>query len=197
MKKILFSVFIVFCLLFSMVSCNDSDVSGGLDDVTENGGESGGGSDGSGKTENDTEDDGRQETDDGGSAEIEDGFVYSVNSKKYHLPACRFVSSMKEESKVVFDGTIEELSSLGYTPCKTCKPDPNYDYETKNDEVSDKDFIDVDSGYTYVTNPSSMKFHYSGCTAVKNTNAENKVYSNVARSELVRQGYEPCGICNP
>ena len=193
MKKILFFVFMALCLLFSMVSCNEPDPSIGNDDVTENGDPSEDG----GKNEDGTESDEDEETDNGGSEVIEDGFIYSVNSKKYHLPTCRFVASMKEESKIVFDGTIEELEALGYTPCKTCKPNPDYDYGIKDDESSNNNFIDVDSGYTYAKNPTSMKFHYSGCTAVKNTNAENKVYSNATRSEIVREGYEPCGICNP
>lgn len=205
MKKILFCAFIIMSLLFSMASCNasNSNVPDDTDETIEEGGSSEGGeeTEDSGESESDPETDGEgsQEGDDDTEDEPEVSYVYSINSKKYHLPGCRFVASMNEESKVVFEGTLEELSSRGYLPCKTCKPDPDYDYDSKDNSNSGSGngFIDVDSGYTYATNPSSMKFHYSGCSAVKNTNDENKVFTNASRSELVRQGYVPCGICKP
>ena len=205
MKKILISVFIIVSLLLSMASCNASN-SNAPDDTDETIEENGASEDGdetqdSGESDSDLNNDGEgnQESDDDTDEETEVGYIYSINSQKYHLPTCRFVASMNEESKVLFNGTIEELSSRGYLPCKICNPDPDYDYESKdNDDASSGNgYIDVDSEYTYAMNPSTMKLHYSGCSAVKNTNIENKVYSNASRAELLRQGYEPCGICKP
>ena len=207
MKKTLLVILIISSLIFSLLSCDNAEIQESGEGKETVAGE-GGNTDNSTESDNDSSEDGEGspdadgEGDDSSDAQdnIGDGsgeFVYSIHSKKYHLASCRFVASMNEESKVTFEGTIEELYARGFSPCRTCKPDPNYDYETPSDGSSGDSMIDESSGYTYALNLVSMKFHYSGCSAVKNTNDENKTYSNESRSELVNQGYKPCGICKP
>ena len=29
---------------------------------------------------------------------------------------------MKEKNKQIYEGTVEELENMGYTPCKKCNP---------------------------------------------------------------------------
>jgi hypothetical protein len=52
-------------------------------------------------------------------SEIE--LIGSSTSKKYHLPACRFVSKIKPDNKISFEN-IEDAKKQGYLPCKVCNP---------------------------------------------------------------------------
>lgn len=47
----------------------------------------------------------------------------------------------------------------------------------------------------YVGNNSTMIFHVSTCSDVDKMNDEHKVFKS--RTELVKEGYEPCEHCNP
>lgn len=49
----------------------------------------------------------------------------------------------------------------------------------------------------YVLNTSSMKFHYPSCMGAKSTADHNKRVVKATRKELMKQGYEPCGLCEP
>ena len=199
MKKILFAIFIITTLIFSMASCDnpDSEEHDVDDKTTEGDGTESVEGEKDSNNESDEGNDEGENTSDVGSGQSEASFIYSINSNKYHIPTCRYVAAMKEEYRVSFEGTVEEISERGYVPCSNCKPDPDYDYSKSNDSSAGGSLIDEDCGYRYVLNSDSMKFHYSGCSAVKNTNEENKTYSNASRSELVEQGYESCGKCKP
>ncbi len=47
-------------------------------------------------------------------------YILNTNSKKIHLPDCSSVSSMAENNKEEYTGTIEELKEKGYQPCGNC-----------------------------------------------------------------------------
>lgn len=49
-------------------------------------------------------------------------FIANKNTKKFHSPNCSSVKDMKEENKLAFSGTREELIQQGYQPCKRCNP---------------------------------------------------------------------------
>lgn len=49
-------------------------------------------------------------------------YVANRKTKKFHLPSCASVSDMKEENKLYFSGSREELIEQGYVPCKRCNP---------------------------------------------------------------------------
>ena len=53
----------------------------------------------------------------------EDEITYYVNkeSKKIHLPTCRYAKIMAE-SKILLEKDLEKLLLKGYTPCGVCKP---------------------------------------------------------------------------
>lgn len=62
----------------------------------------------------------RATTDDNkGDAVVEEMFVGSSGSNKYHRPGCRFVDKIK--NKIYFKGS-EEARKNGKVPCKTCNP---------------------------------------------------------------------------
>ena len=49
-------------------------------------------------------------------------YILNTNTKKIHRPTCSSVSQMKEANKQTYEGTVEELETMGYTPCKKCNP---------------------------------------------------------------------------
>ena len=50
---------------------------------------------------------------------------------------------------------------------------------------------------TYIINKDTKVFHKSGCSAAERIGAENKTTRTGTRSEMISQGFTPCGICNP
>lgn len=50
---------------------------------------------------------------------------------------------------------------------------------------------------TYVLNTNTRKFHYPSCRSVPRIAPQNYSTSSNTRDELIAQGYDPCGICNP
>lgn len=57
-----------------------------------------------------------------GETEESTTYILNVSGKKFHLPTCSSVSSMKEENKRTYTGTREDLIEDGYSPCGACKP---------------------------------------------------------------------------
>lgn len=49
----------------------------------------------------------------------------------------------------------------------------------------------------YVLNTSSKKFHRPDCSSVDSMSGKNRQEYHGTREELIAQGYEPCGSCNP
>ena len=54
-----------------------------------------------------------------------------------------------------------------------------------------------DGDVTYILNTNSHKFHYPDCAGVANMSDANKETYTSSREDLIAQGYEPCGQCNP
>ena len=50
---------------------------------------------------------------------------------------------------------------------------------------------------TFILNTSSKKFHKEDCSGVKSMSEANKSTYTGVRQDLVEDGYEPCGTCNP
>lgn len=51
--------------------------------------------------------------------------------------------------------------------------------------------------YVVNTKESSMKFHYADCSAAAKIGKENRMEYRGYREDLIKQGYQPCGICKP
>lgn len=51
---------------------------------------------------------------------VESTYILNTNTKKYHLPTCNSVKSMKEKNKKEVNDTRENLENQGYEPCKNC-----------------------------------------------------------------------------
>ncbi len=54
-----------------------------------------------------------------------------------------------------------------------------------------------DTEGTYILNTNSMKFHRPDCEGVSEISERNKQEYTGSRSDLIAQGYSPCGTCNP
>ena len=52
-------------------------------------------------------------------------------------------------------------------------------------------------GIRYVLNIHTMKFHYPECRDVPKIDPENRVDTGADRTQLIGEGYMPCGHCNP
>lgn len=50
---------------------------------------------------------------------------------------------------------------------------------------------------SYVLNTNSMKFHYPGCTSAQKISKKNRKDYTGSREDLINQGYDPCGNCDP
>lgn len=50
---------------------------------------------------------------------------------------------------------------------------------------------------TFILNTSSKKFHKEDCSGVKSMSEANKSTYTGERQDLIEDGYEPCGTCNP
>ena len=50
---------------------------------------------------------------------------------------------------------------------------------------------------TYILNTDSKKFHYSSCSSAKQIKNSNKSEFSGSREDLIKNGYDPCGRCDP
>ena len=57
-----------------------------------------------------------------GETDESEVFVLNTSGKKFHLPNCSSVSTMKAENKEEYTGSREDLISQGYEACGKCKP---------------------------------------------------------------------------
>ncbi len=49
-------------------------------------------------------------------------YILNTNTKKFHYPSCSSVRQMKESNKREYSGNMDDVISLGYSPCKKCHP---------------------------------------------------------------------------
>lgn len=49
----------------------------------------------------------------------------------------------------------------------------------------------------YILNTGTKKFHLPGCSGAAKMKEENRQTFTGSREDVIAQGYEPCGICNP
>lgn len=51
--------------------------------------------------------------------------------------------------------------------------------------------------FAWVLNVSTKKIHYPDCSSVQQMKEENKEKSDKTIAQLIKEGYDPCGKCNP
>lgn len=74
------------------------------------------------------------------------------------------------------------------------QPGVEIDYATGESRAADSQ---TQEQKTYILNTSSKKFHTPDCSSVAKIGESNKQTYTGSRSDLLAQGYQPCGICKP
>lgn len=49
-------------------------------------------------------------------------YVLNTNTKKFHMPSCSSVKTIKEKNYAEYVGTAAEVEAMGYVGCKRCNP---------------------------------------------------------------------------
>lgn len=71
---------------------------------------------------------------------------------------------------------------------------PDNEVEVTTPVVEQQDIV---VGTDYILNTNTDKFHYPDCRSVKQMKAKNRKEYTGTREELIAQGYDPCGNCEP
>jgi hypothetical protein len=69
--------------------------------------------------------------------------------------------------------------------------------EFESNEKQTSETEDEAEAMSYVLNTNTMRFHYPSCSGAANIAEHNKETVHSSREELMKQGYAPCGICEP
>ncbi len=69
------------------------------------------------------------------------------------------------------------------------------DNDSYNEQLSEEK--KSEPKYNYVCNTNTNKFHFPYCGSVDQMKEENRLFTNLSREELIADGYQPCGSCNP
>ena len=56
---------------------------------------------------------------------------------------------------------------------------------------------DVKEENKFILNKSSKKFHLPSCTYAQSIKEDNREEFTGKREDLILQGYDPCGTCDP
>lgn len=127
-----------------------------------------------------------------------------------------------EDNNLVASGVLMEASSVedkgkGLSFCVYCynvQPGIQIDYETgessidgtyngtETSESNKEEFVEIKSGKgdkkeTYILNTNTKKFHKPDCSSVSGMAESNRKQVKTTRSELIKEGYDPCKNCNP
>ena len=99
---------------------------------------------------------------------------------------------------VEIDYKTGDSSAIGKIVEETTKKKKTVANETTKKAVQGNDSSSFSVGsIEYVLNLNTHKFHYPNCKSVKIMSAANKGTYTGSREDLIQQGYEPCGNCNP
>lgn len=83
--------------------------------------------------------------------------------------------------------------------CYNVQPSIEIDYATGDSVLVSQESLETTeySVSDYILNTNSKKFHSPNCSSVNDMKPSNKEEFHGSRSELLKDGYEPCGRCNP
>lgn len=111
------------------------------------------------------------------------------------------------EDDLMASGVLMEAWSVednGYG-CQFCvyvynvQPGVEIDYSTgENWAATDtSEAGEQDEGITYILNTNSKKFHSEDCSSAKKISESNRSEYTGSRDDLISQGFDPAGCCNP
>ena len=79
----------------------------------------------------------------------------------------------------------------------TAESDKDLSEYDETDRLENPEGSWAEEEQTYILNVNSHKFHLPECSGAKDMKEQNKREFTGTRSELIEEGYEPCGSCNP
>ena len=80
--------------------------------------------------------------------------------------------------------------------CVNVQPGVAIDYDTGDSHVEQEEASEPAEAREYVLNASSCAVCLE-CESVADMAPGNRVYVTESRDDLIREGYEPCGSCQP
>lgn len=113
------------------------------------------------------------------------------------------VTPIFEGDNLVANGVLIEAMSvedngegiLFNVYCYNVQPGIGIDYATGDSWSEPTEKADTET--TYILNTNTKKFHYPSCSSVDQMKESNKQEYTGSRDDLINQGYDPCGRCNP
>lgn len=80
-----------------------------------------------------------------------------------------------------------------------CQPGIEIDYKDGSSHLAGEDdsVLQDETKQSYVINNNTKKFHTPSCPSAADTSDENKKTVKTTRSQLIDDGYTPCGRCKP
>lgn len=82
------------------------------------------------------------------------------------------------------------------TPKPTIAPTPEPTLEPTESPTEEPEIYEEEEP-DYILNTNTNKFHYPGCSSVKQMKDKNKWEYNGSRDDVISMGYDPCKKCNP
>lgn len=130
--------------------------------------------------------------------------VISVGDNNYGHPTEDTLSRLRDADVKVYRTDMQGdivATSDGKTVTVTTKKNNNAQTNpTENEKLtsaqSSENAVNQEI-CEYIGNANTKKFHYPECGAVSQMKEKNKVYLNCTRDEAIKDGYTPCGRCNP
>lgn len=130
-----------------------------------------------------------------------------IDDNPFNHVLYRVTPIYENENDLMSCGVLMEAWSVednGYG-CQFCvyvynvQPGVEIDYLTgenweSNDELYDSD---AETGLTYILNINSKKFHTEDCSNGQRISENNRGTYTGSRNDLIKQGYDPAGCCNP
>ncbi len=108
------------------------------------------------------------------------------NITYYRTDEVGTIVSVTDGTYLKFSSSTGEIANETYIPASENSSKSSFD--TNDKTQPDKE--------TYIGNKNSKIFHKPDCSGAKNMSDKNKVYFN-SREKAVKDGYKPCGSCNP
>ena len=130
--------------------------------------------------------------------------VISVGDNNYGHPTEDTLSRLRDADVKVYRTDMQGdivATSDGKTVTVTTKKNENAQTNpTENEKSTSAQSAENAANQEiceYIGNANTKKFHYPDCGAVSQMKEKNKVYLNCTRDEAIKDGYNPCGRCNP
>ena len=127
--------------------------------------------------------------------------IISVGDNSYGHPTEDVLSRLRDADVKVYRTDMQGdivVESDGKTVTITTAKNKNVQTNpTEEEKTLSAQNIENCEAFEYIGNANTKKFHYPDCGAVSQMKEKNKVYLNCTRDEAIKDGYNPCGRCNP